>query len=392
MIYCKKCIMPNTRPGIIFDDNGVCSPCNWSEKKRGVDWESRKKDLFDICNWAKKLSKNKWGCVLGVSGGKDSIWQAFTLRDKFKINPLLVQYLSSDGTELGRKNIETLQKQGFDLITFQPNPIIAAQLAKKSFLNYGNIDKYSEYSLFSIPFRIAINFGIPLVFFGENPAMEAGDTNSENAPWDASGIINNNTLSGGDLSIWLDNKISKKDILPYFFPSNNEIKKWGGKAIFMGYFLNWSGWTNAKFAISKGMNLIKANYEEIGIHYKHNSLDSNNGAMVNSMLKHIKLGLGNVTEFSCYDIREGRLSRTEAAALAKAFDGKCHDRYIMDFCKWIGISKKDFWIVANSFRGKMWERKGSWKLKNPIWEKIPGISKIKIKKILDRIDTEKFKI
>ena len=45
------------------------------------------------------------------------------------------------------------------------------------------------------------------------------------------------------------------------------------------------------------MNLIKANYEEIGIHYKHNSLDSNNGAMVNSMLKHIKLGLGNVTEF-----------------------------------------------------------------------------------------------
>ena len=79
---------------------------------------------------------------------KGQYMQAFTLRDKFKINPLLVQYLSSDGTELGRKNIETLQKQGFDLITFQPNPIIAVKLAKKSFLNYGNIDKYSEYSYF----------------------------------------------------------------------------------------------------------------------------------------------------------------------------------------------------------------------------------------------------
>jgi hypothetical protein len=304
----------------------------------------------------------------------------------------LVQYLSSDGTDLGRKNIEVLQKNGFDLFTFQPNPRIAKQLAKNSFIKFGNISKYSEYSLFSIPFRIAINFKIPLVFFGENPAMEAGDKNNEDAPWDASGIINNNTLEGGDLDIWLNQKIKKKDLLPYIFPTKKEIMDWGGKAIFMGYFMNWSGWMNAKFAISKGMNLIKANHEEIGIHYKHNSLDSNNGAMVNSMLKHIKHGLGNVTEFSCYDIREERLSRTEAAALAKAFDGKCHDRYIIDFCQWIGISKKDFWIVANSFRGKMWEKKGNWKLKNPIWEQIQGISDIKIKKILNRINTEKFKI
>ena len=58
MIYCKKYIMTNM-PGIIFDDNGVCSPCNWSQKKRGVDWESRKKDLFDICNWAKKIYKKQ---------------------------------------------------------------------------------------------------------------------------------------------------------------------------------------------------------------------------------------------------------------------------------------------------------------------------------------------
>ena len=40
----------------------------------------------------------------------------------------------------------------------------------------------------------------------------------------------------------------------------------------------------------------------------------------------------------------------------------------------------------------MWEKKGYWKLKNPIWEKIQGISDIKIKKILNRINTEKFKI
>ena len=32
--YCKKCLMPNTRPGISFNEEGVCSAC--------VNYENRK--------------------------------------------------------------------------------------------------------------------------------------------------------------------------------------------------------------------------------------------------------------------------------------------------------------------------------------------------------------
>ena len=34
MRYCKKCTMPDTRPGITFDENGVCCACNHFENRK----------------------------------------------------------------------------------------------------------------------------------------------------------------------------------------------------------------------------------------------------------------------------------------------------------------------------------------------------------------------
>ena len=38
MRYCKKCTMPDTRPGITFDAEGVCSACRHYESRKNVDW------------------------------------------------------------------------------------------------------------------------------------------------------------------------------------------------------------------------------------------------------------------------------------------------------------------------------------------------------------------
>lgn len=383
--------MPTSRPGLILNEDGICGACQWHVKKQTIDWKEREQQFYTIARWARATTKASWDCVLGVSGGKDSIWQAYMLRDKFKMNPLLVQYAAADGTIIGRKNIEALTKGGFTLLTFQPNPRIARRLAKKSFFKFGNIDKYSEYSLFSIPFRTAINYKIPLVLFGENPALEAGDKNTETAGWDATGIKFNNTLSGASLDIWKGDGIEIKDLIPYVFPSNEEIERWNGKGIFMGYFLNWSGWYNAIFAMQKGMSHIEASYDDIGIHFKHNSLDSDNGGIVNSMLKHIKFGFGNTTEFSAYDVRDGRITREEAAALIRRLDGKCHPRYIKQFCDWIRISEDEFWKVANSFRGSMWKknRENTWYIENPIWEQLNTTKDFDTDAVINRIDTIK---
>ena len=160
--------MPSTRPGLVLDGDGVCNACRWHEqKKTSINWHERREDLQKIADEAKQKATGPWDCVVGVSGGKDSTWQAVFVRDELGLNPLLVQFACSDGTDIGRVNLENLVKLGFSLVSVQPNPVIARKLCRKSFFKYGNIVKYSEHALFTAPFRVAIDYDIPLVFFPE---------------------------------------------------------------------------------------------------------------------------------------------------------------------------------------------------------------------------------
>jgi N-acetyl sugar amidotransferase len=389
MIYCKSCVMPATRPGLKFDDVGVCGACRWYEqKKTAIDWAARRQELQRVADEAKAAAEGPWHCVVGVSGGKDSTRQAMYVRDELGLNPLLVQFASSDGTETGRRNLENLVELGFSLISVQPNPRVARRLCKKSFFDYGNIVKYSEHALFTAPFRVAIDYQIPVVFFGENPALEAGDRNTNRTGWDATGIKFNNTLGGQGIDIWLGEGIEERDLLPYMFPTDEEMAHWGGRGIFMGYFLDWSGWENAVFALEHGFECIDADYKDIGGPYRHNSLDSYHGGIVNSMLKHVKLGFGHTTEFTSYDVRCGRVTRGEAIRLIKELDGRCHPRYIRDFCEWVEVSENEFWDVADRYRGKMWQRtdKGSWRLIDPIWEQERFDDEVRLEDLIARID------
>ena len=192
MRYCNNCVMPDTRPGLVLDDNGICNACRWEESKSFIDWDNRHNELQKIADWAKEISHSPWDCVVGVSGGKDSTWQAMYLRDELGLKPLLAQYVGSDGTEVGRQNIENLTQLGFSLLSIQPNPRIAKLLSKKSFFQFGNLVKYSDTALFPVPFRIAMAYEIPLVFFGDNPSLAAGDLNLQGEGWDATKIINSN--------------------------------------------------------------------------------------------------------------------------------------------------------------------------------------------------------
>ena len=51
MKFCTKCIMPNTRPRVSFNEKGICSACEWKEiKDNEINWESRQTELNDLLN------------------------------------------------------------------------------------------------------------------------------------------------------------------------------------------------------------------------------------------------------------------------------------------------------------------------------------------------------
>ena len=54
MRVCNRCIQPDTRPGIYFNEQGTCGACLWEERKKEIDWKSRERELEEIAEWAKK--------------------------------------------------------------------------------------------------------------------------------------------------------------------------------------------------------------------------------------------------------------------------------------------------------------------------------------------------
>lgn len=354
MKYCKKCLQPDTRPGIKFNEEGVCYACLYEEEKKNIDWIKREKELKEIAEWAKKTAKGAYHCVIGVSGGKDSTFQAMYVKEKLGLNVLLVNCEPDDMTEIGRYNIENLVNKGFDIIKIRPNPQITRKLIKRSLFTYGNIMKPTEYPLWASAYIIADKFDIPLIIQGENVALTLGVANlGVGNDGNALNVNKNNTLAGGNASDWVDEDINVNQLYMYQFPDPQKLLDKRIKAIYLQYYTReWSQVYNADFSIARGLiGRATESLYDLGRYRRYSSLDSNIH-IVNQMLKYYKLGFGFATDEACYDIREGRVSREEAIWLVNEYDGKCGSKYIKEFCDYIDITVDEFWKVVDKFVNK----------------------------------------
>ena len=353
MRICKKCIQPDTRPGVFFNDRSVCGACLWEDEKKKIDWTERKKELEIIVNDAKK-SNAVYDCVIGVSGGKDSTKQAVTARDELGLNCLLVNYQPENITDLGRKNIENLKSLGFDLISIRPNPKIMMKVTRHDFFNHLNFVKASEFPLYASTYIIAEKFKIPLIIQGENPGLTVGTSlTGVGTDSDALKAYQLQTLSMGIQEYLSVDGITEKDL--YFFHYDiQKLLDLNVKGIWLQYYLKeWSSTGNAKFSKEygfQGRENVKP--EEIGTYVSFNACDSD-FVHVNQMLKFMKFGFGQCMDHVCYDLRDNLMDRKTAIDLVLKYDGKCAEHYIDKFCTYIEISKDEFWQTVDKFRGKM---------------------------------------
>ena len=372
MEICTNCIQPNTRPGIYFNEEGVCGACLWGKEKNKIDWDLRCKELQDIALWAKKNSKGDYDCTIGVSGGKDSTKQAITARDKLDLNCLLVNCEPENITDIGRKNIENLKNLGFDVVTIRPNPNVMKRLIRYDFFEHLNPIKATEFALYSSTYIIAEKFKIPLIIQGETQVLTLGTRLiSAGQVQDALNVDQNmRTLSQGCQEYLNVDGIKKRDLFLFRYNKEN-LKELGIKGIWLQYYLKeWSYRGNAEFSKKYGLT-VRENFnpKDIGTYVDFSALDSDLNH-VNQMLKYIKFGFGFCMDHACYDIRDGHITRNEAMNLVKNYDGKCSEEYIKKFCDYIEITIDKFWDTANSFRGPMWSKNEDNEWINEYWNKI----------------------
>ena len=347
--FCKTCLNPSTRPNIKFDKKGNCYVCVYESLKKSdfkykkYEWAKKNREIKSIKEWAKKNKTNSYyDCIIPVSAGKDSYRQAFYVRDVLKMNPLLVcnSYPPEQLTSIGAANMDNLVKKGFDVIVVSLDPVLWKKLYRFCLKKHGNMMKASEMALFAAPVHIAISYGIPLMFYGENPAHTIGEKHGD-LRGDAIGIRKGNTIKGGPLNLGF--KFQKKsDYYFYNYPSLNDISKNNLKIIYLGYYIkDWYGYKNAKFAISKGFKKRTDTPKNTGDLWGFTGVDDDI-RLVNQYLKYLKYGFGHVTDQVIEAIHQGFLSREQAIKIVKKYDGACSQKYILKFCKYAQISKKQF--------------------------------------------------
>jgi len=366
MRYCKKCVMPNTRPGIRFDDKGVCYPCrNW-ERRKYSDWNKRWKELENLADKYRGMNGDFYDCIITVSGGKDSHVQTYTFKEKLKMNPLLVMVDNYSWTETGRHNIRNLSERfGCDINTITLNRKVLKKIARKGFEAELIPHWYWDKALYTYPLKVAIAFGIPFIVYGENVNYEYGGIQTEET-YSAINQINNLVVKPIDWEFWLDEEIKMKDLNPAIYPSQEEIKKARLDPIYLSYFIPWDGYENYKLATKFGFKSLEGEWKRVGVLDNYEQVDTV-GYLTNSWLKFIKYGHSRVTEVASKWIRAGRLAREEAVKLVNEEDWKLDRKMLADFLDFLEISEKHFWEVVDKFANReiLEKRDGVWRLKEP---------------------------
>lgn len=345
MRYCKLCLQPDTRPNTQFNASGVCPACEYFAALKDVDWRERVDILKDIFARRTRNPGQRHDCIIGISGGKDSTRQAIWVRDFLKVNPLLVclSYPPEQVTQRGVENLSNLIELGFDVVISAPAPQTWRNLKRDGFEEFANSFRSTELALFSCVPQIALRYGIDLILWGENPALQLGDMKAlGRTGYDGNNLRYMNTLQSGK-GWMLRRGYSERELIAYTYPEVEDFLKAKLNIIYLGWFLgDWSLVNNAMYSCSYGLEIRRDDVSMTGDLFGVTALDED-FTPINQMIKYYKFGFGRTTDYVNEEIRLGRISRDEGIELVGRYDHCCAPEYIRNYCNYLEIGLEDFW-------------------------------------------------
>lgn len=351
--YCTKCVYPETKPDLTFNEEGVCSAClAAAEKHAGIDWAQREVDFHEIVEHYKlKNGVNGYDCIVPVSGGKDSTYQAYFMKYICGMNPLCVCFETTAVTELGQQNLDNLSEMGMDVIHFKKNSEVYRKMVVESFKRVGDEMWPNHIGIFTIPVLMAVKFNIPLIIWGENPQQEYGGPSLESVK---NRILNRSWLEefGGLLGNRIQDMIgvdgiTEKELTPYFYPSDEEIERVGVTGVFLGHYFFWDARKQLEIVQQHGFK-IKEDGPIEGTYTNYENLDEKLVGL-HDYLKYVKYGFGRASDHAALDIRNNRLTREEAIKLVNQYDGKYPHYAVNSFMEYAKMSKEAIDEVIDSY-------------------------------------------
>jgi N-acetyl sugar amidotransferase len=349
--YCTKCVMPDTKPDLSFDEDGVCDACRSAALKISIDWKAREEEFKELVQKFKSKKKDAYDCIIPISGGKDSHYQAYMAR-KYGLNPLLVHFEPTMRTELGMKNLENIRQFG-DLLEFKKNPEVYRKMSVEGFRRVGDHEWPNHVGIFTFPVRVAVAYKIPLIIWGENSQLEYGGPKAARMK----NGLDRRWLEefGGLLGLRVEDMvgvdgITREDLVSFLYPNDEDLREAGITGVFLGYYFKWDARPQVELMQKYGFSL-KAGDPVEGTYTHYENLDEATVAL-HDYLKFVKFGFGRTTDHVCLDIRNGRLTRAEGVKLVDKHDGKLPKVAIAAFLEYSGMSEKEFDRIVDSFTDK----------------------------------------
>lgn len=346
---------PETKPGLMLNEHGKCNACINYDERTETDWESRKQEFKHVTDRYKSKDGSNYDCIIPVSGGKDSTYQVIRVLQA-GLNPLCVTAETDSLSELGRRNLENLKSLGVDHINVTTNSKVRRKLSRLALRQVGDIQWAEHITIFTIPVQVAVEKNIPLIIWGENPQHEYGGpaSDAKNSVLDQHWLekfggmlgLNINSLVGQD-------EITRQNLIPYFYPSDSELKRVGVTGIFLGYYFPWDGYNNTLLSQAYGFECYPHptegsldNYENLDNYYHR----------IHDYFKYLKFGYGRATDQANIHIRRKHLIRDDIVDFIKKHDGSYPSVYLgrtlESVLAEIEMSKEEFDSICDQFTNK----------------------------------------
>lgn len=372
MKYCKRCLYPANHPyGILFDEKGVCSGCRVHEEKDLLDWDERFKLLQKIVdeNLSKSTEKSFFDCIVPVTGGGDSYFIVYVVKEILGMNPLLVNYNHQYNTKIGIKNLANLSTV-FDceLIQSTISPELIKKITRCTIKEYGNIYWHVLAGYTTFPVKVAVRFRIPLIIWGVNPWSEQTGMYSH---LDEVEMTERCRKEHGLFGISvkeieeINSTFSYEDLNEFRYPSDKEIEEIGLRGIYLSNYIRWDSKKQHELMIKKYgyetaiQERTFNTYEDV--HCAHS-------ADLHDYLKFLKLGYCKVTDHASREIRLKRMTRKEGIDMVKKYTFR-EPKDLALFLNWIEMDKEEFFSHINKHRDNtIWDQdeNGNWNLKDSV--------------------------
>lgn len=350
--WCTHCLNMSTRPRISFDERGWCNACQWMEEKKTLDWPKREAELQTLLNQYRS-QKNSFDCIVPVSGGKDGSYVAYTLKNKYQMNPLAITVRPALSLKVGDRNLNQFIQSGFNHLHVSTNPKVLDRLNK-----YGFVEKGFPYygwliSIMTAVIQVAVKFKISLIFYGEDGEVEyGGSVESKNKALYNIEYMKRIYLEGGhDLvfeKILQDSDISEADLTWFKFPETE-----GNDLLFThwSYFEPWDSYRN--YVVAKEHCGLMEN--EDGNPDTFTNFAQNDQALyaLHAYLMYLKFGFGRATQDVGIEIRRGAMTREQGINLVRLYDNAYPYDLIPTYLDYYQMSKAEFDAVLDKYANKL---------------------------------------